>query len=810
MATTRINLPIPGSGAGVAVSSVNMAAAKTIIVSGSFAATAVVEAAGDAGVFCAVAYFNGAGEKTIKVACTQMRVRVVGLGGPGTIDVIAEKGLAQSVALAVPAGDGNGASSGIPVLGSEMSCFAAGSFSGTISVELSPDDTAYAQAFRSFSQNDCEFKIVAGQFARVVRRGVLALNPGSPTVEVCGIVSTTMEPAGTTDITTELQAFINTMAALQVKATLAPGTYTISSTITIPTNADICGYGAVIQPVLAWALPLTQAVSVTGTDIMIEGIEIDSRGDERLAANVVAQNMMINNAQRVKLKNVVFRDAGAISGLPTGPSLILVSKDLIGDFDVNTGVVGPCTDVTVRGCRFIQAAGALVAFAVRCVSDWDAERAKTAFTNHTERIRFYDCEFGASGSGPEPFPFNVTEFAGGGTRDFWLENCTYQGKTVHCMDADKGCYRGQFIGNRVVDSGKSTTFVGDPATRFAPMVAHGSSATYLTTDILFQHNEVYDCTSASVDALEAFCLVQDAQRVRFLDNRCSNLNSGDFGYGVVFDRNIQSCEASRNRFYEVQGILSTNASGEGYDDLIVEDNFAPTCEGTILVFGSAAAGPSAEANLRISRNTGITTSVTGIACNVTDRWADAIIEDNDLTGNSDGFRIGCISSLVRNNWARNQAARGFRFASTATDCDATGNRSTGAAVAARIVEAGAVVKGGANSWNFFQELLTLASAASVAVNASLSNNFELELANAAVTLQAPSACVPGMHLWFALRQDGAGARALTFAAAYKFEAAAPALPVGANDEYRMHGIVRAVDGSGVATDILCTRTAALT
>lgn len=817
MSTVRLNLPIPVSGAGTAVSTSRLAADKTIIVSGSFTALATIEAAGAAGVFCAVAYFRGPGEQTIDVACTQMRVRVGDEGGPASIDVMADQAAVRSVSLAVTAGDGTGASSSITALGSKMTAFVAGTFTGTVAVELSPDDSAYAQGFRSFTQNDCSSEVISGQFARVVRDGVVAFNPGTPTVEVCGVTDddVTFVPSGSTDVTSELQAFITFAASQQVQAILAPGIYTISSTITIPANSNIRGYGAVIQPILLWvdAVGNEPALKVTGTDIVIEGLELDIRGDVRVSADAVAVGMLVTNAQRVLLREIRFRDAGFSDGNASTPPLILLAKDVADDWTPSPifGDIGPCTDVVVDQCKFTQETAAVVNFAIRIVSDWEKRRPQVDFVNHVERIWIKDCSFGASGGGT--YQWNFIEFAGGGTRDFWVTNCFLQGKTLTLLDADKGCYRGQFIGNRMMNSGKPDVFIGIGTTRFLAMAAHGivplpGIIKYITTDILFQHNEVYDCVSASVDPLEAFCFAQTVRRVRFLDNRCSNLNNGAVGWGMAIDQDVIDLLVARNTFLEVQGLAFTWVVGQVFTRVVIEDNRAPTCENIIMDFDSAVVALGGEEGLVIRGNIATTTLATGIACEVTDRFGDVIIEGNDFTGCLDGISTASGSALVRNNWCRDQAAFGYRFAASGTS-DAVGNRATGFVTAANIVEAGATLTGGNNTWMNTWALFTLTSAATVTPNGALGINFELEMSDAAITLANAINVVPGQILTFALRQDGVGGRALTLGTAYKFEAAAPALPVGIDDEYRMWGIVRAV-AAGVATDILCTRTAALT
>jgi hypothetical protein len=175
------------------------------------------------------------------------------------------------------------------------------------------------------------------------------------------------------------------------------------------------------------------------------------------------------------------------------------------------------------------------------------------------------------------------------------------------------------------------------------------------------------------------------------------------------------------------------------------------------------------------------------------RGSNNIITNVFSTDMVNGIRTrlgGATLNLVKN----------FRFRNGTTAID---DSSTANPKANRFVD----IIDDANTFGF----VTLVSAASVTPDggSALIRAYELELADANVQLENVINTVVGAQLKWALRQDGAGGRALTFGTAYEFEAAAPALPVGSNDEYLLEGFVVAVDVNNVATRILCTRTAAL-
>lgn len=108
-------------------------------------------------------------------------------------------------------------------------------------------------------------------------------------------------------------------------------------------------------------------------------------------------------------------------------------------------------------------------------------------------------------------------------------------------------------------------------------------------------------------------------------------------------------------------------------------------------------------------------------------------------------------------------------------------------------------------------LVVLVSDATVTPNGGFApyRTYELELADANVQLANVVDTTVGAVLNWAIRQDNAGGRTLTFDTAYKFSSSAPALPTGSDEEYLVSGVVLAVDGNGVATRILCSRTPAL-
>lgn len=98
---------------------------------------------------------------------------------------------------------------------------------------------------------------------------------------------------------------------------------------------------------------------------------------------------------------------------------------------------------------------------------------------------------------------------------------------------------------------------------------------------------------------------------------------------------------------------------------------------------------------------------------------------------------------------------------------------------------------------------TLTDAANISVDASSSNNFQLELTGSNGQLDNPTNVVPGMVLNFAVRQDGTGGHTLSFGSAYLFPGGAPTISADPSAEDLISCYVR-TESSGTAVIMLCS------
>lgn len=188
MANVFANLPAPaGDGTGAAVDTSGFSARKTITILGPFTATITIEVSEDNVDWAPLFSSTKSGKFCKSVAAAYMRVRVSGLVvGPAfspNIDVAADQTVdALFGALAVPAGDGVGASLDVRLYPEVFSLVFAGTWTGSITIEISQDNVAWVPLF-STDINGLRIKEATIGYMRVRRAGVGAV-PGTPTITV--------------------------------------------------------------------------------------------------------------------------------------------------------------------------------------------------------------------------------------------------------------------------------------------------------------------------------------------------------------------------------------------------------------------------------------------------------------------------------------------------------------------------------------------------------------------------------------------------------------------------------------------------
>jgi hypothetical protein len=188
MANDFIQLPLPGgggNGTGAAVDVTGLSSLKSILVGGTFDAILQVETSSDGGTTFgpATVTFTGPTFKTLLLSATHLRLKVSGYhsGTPAVYAGSAEAST-EGLTLDVPTTNGAGASSDISGMPALKTLVVANAFGGSLSVEISDDDTNWSP-FAFFTNPGIFTQEVFAAFMRVVRANV-GFDPGVPVVAV--------------------------------------------------------------------------------------------------------------------------------------------------------------------------------------------------------------------------------------------------------------------------------------------------------------------------------------------------------------------------------------------------------------------------------------------------------------------------------------------------------------------------------------------------------------------------------------------------------------------------------------------------
>jgi len=169
MGNVFADLPIPAgpSGAGAAVDTSSMDSVRTIGVSGSFSGTVTVEGSQDGVNFCAITTYASPTKSVLVAAVAWMRVRVRNFSGSANADVgAADGGIATSLAIPIPPGNGTGAPVDVSELGTVTTIIATGTLQGVLTLESSEDGIDWA-AVASGTGPFCKTVNLIAQFVRV-------------------------------------------------------------------------------------------------------------------------------------------------------------------------------------------------------------------------------------------------------------------------------------------------------------------------------------------------------------------------------------------------------------------------------------------------------------------------------------------------------------------------------------------------------------------------------------------------------------------------------------------------------------------
>jgi hypothetical protein len=183
------NLAVPaGDGVGASVDTRAYGRIRTITVQGTFVSNITIEFSQDNTNFFPLMSFTNAGRKTVEIAAAYMRVRQSGLvGGTANVDVGAEDSGGDYITLPTPANDGVGAAVDVLTFGTFNTVVVSGTFTGTVIIEISEDNTVWAQKLSFNGPVAWGSTIFVARYMRVRRVGTDRLLPGTGTVFVGAI-----------------------------------------------------------------------------------------------------------------------------------------------------------------------------------------------------------------------------------------------------------------------------------------------------------------------------------------------------------------------------------------------------------------------------------------------------------------------------------------------------------------------------------------------------------------------------------------------------------------------------------------------
>lgn len=194
MSNVFFQLPAPAAnGLGTAVHASTVGAYKTVVVAGSWRLTPNITievnlTSDQSGGWAPLETFQGGGMQSFDVACYWMRARVSNFKGgqPPQIWVGGTDDVVDFADLPAPLGNGAAASVDVATFGAFKTVQVAGTYQGSVAIEVSEDGGGnWGQVF-SFQSGETgvQSALIVADFMRVKRYGVPTIAPGHPVVTV--------------------------------------------------------------------------------------------------------------------------------------------------------------------------------------------------------------------------------------------------------------------------------------------------------------------------------------------------------------------------------------------------------------------------------------------------------------------------------------------------------------------------------------------------------------------------------------------------------------------------------------------------
>jgi|GEM_PF-1856059 len=231
------------------------------------------------------------------------------------------------------------------------------------------------------------------------------------------------------DFTTQLQYLLNSYREVR----LANYVHYINSTVFLPSDTTLKGNGdsSVIKAAINgdFSIEDTMIAVFNCNKSLLINFKIDQNGEER--ATRISHSVFLASCDEVTVEHISFVNNGSSIKNVTGGVLFLQAKDT--EDMLLKGRIGSVTNCKFNKCSIIQNTSAKCNFAIRVHTNWLAQIPTENFVHKVEGNIFNELIIKGD------FPWDIVEFAGGGTVSNTVQNCYITGRTTTGIDFDKGC-----------------------------------------------------------------------------------------------------------------------------------------------------------------------------------------------------------------------------------------------------------------------------------------------------------------------------------------------------------------------------------
>jgi hypothetical protein len=475
---------------------------------------------------------------------------------------------------------------------------------------------------------------------------------------------------GTTDDTSAIQDAIDHVAGLGGgMVTLPPGTYMTSAPVTLRDEVLLVGEGdaSVIKAFgdhgwgnLHHYHGMIDVLGVTNTGIL--NLKIDQNGIGRNATtSVISYSVLVSGSENCEISNVTFVGQGLGDPYwPGGPALLIDS--LVEASPTQGSLPGYDTKrILVSNCRFIQDPSLHLNFAIRVYTTFYSSTGPVpdppavSTTDVTIQNSYFKGLWG----------WNTIEFAGK-TQYSKVIGCVFDGISFTHIDFDKGTSNCVAAFNMIKNAGKPPHLISNPNTRVAVINDHGAG----TDDVRCNLNNViaynvvdHTVTEGAIDTLEAAIMVGAFTRnSQIIGNRISNVNNGQIGGGIQFQKAVNGAVVRDNVVTGVKHGIWFDPEFSDFDGLRIEDNTVDA-EATAIYVNKK---PGHGKDVRIVGNRA-TTNGDGAVIAIDPGTLEApVIGGNTTEGGSIGYHLNGDNAIVINNVATGASQDSFQVGESAT------------------------------------------------------------------------------------------------------------------------------------------------